>query len=92
MYISLFLYNFAKVIKRKDIIVGELLFLDYIIHFLSFTSLCFYFLLTFISIISGSSSFFSKPSGNVPPVFLLAYLPCHDSAGCGLRRPRVLHY
>ena len=73
MYITLFLYNFAKVIKRKDIIVGELLFLDYIIHFLSFTSLCFYFLLTFISIISGSS-FFSKPSGNVPPVFLLAYL------------------
>lgn len=39
MYIILFLYNFAKVIKRKDIIVGELRFLDYIIHFLSFTSL-----------------------------------------------------
>lgn len=39
MYITLFLYNFAKVIKRKDIIVGELRFLDYIIHFLFFTSL-----------------------------------------------------
>ena len=40
MYITLFLYNFAKVIKRKDIIVGELRFLYYIIHFLFFTSLC----------------------------------------------------
>ena len=39
MYITLFLYNFAKVIKRKDIIVGELCFLDYIIHFLFFTCL-----------------------------------------------------
>ena len=39
MYITLFLYNFAKVIKRKDIFVGELRFLDYIIHFLFFTSL-----------------------------------------------------
>ena len=29
----------AKVIKRKDIIVGELRFLDYIIHFLFFTCL-----------------------------------------------------
>ena len=56
MYITIFLYNFAKVIKRTDIIVGELCFLDYIIHFLFFTGLRSYFLLTFISIISCSSS------------------------------------